>query len=141
MTAVAFLTGFGDDAGGFNDDKSFVCELEDVLLNCVCTHANSLSNGSVTGIALVRFAIFAVEQVGVDGNLSGQSIILFFKEGHMKQSIYKTYDDLPLFLNAAMVAQVLGIISENAYARLHFQNLHRRWKPVPRRTCRILSRH
>ena len=27
----------------------------------------------------------------------------------MKQSIYKTYDDLPLFLNAAMVAQVLGI--------------------------------
>ena len=27
----------------------------------------------------------------------------------MKQSIYKTYDDLPLFLNATMVAQVLGI--------------------------------
>ena len=27
----------------------------------------------------------------------------------MKESTYKTYDDLPLFLNAAMVAQVLGV--------------------------------
>ena len=68
----ALLTGFGNDAGGFNGDKSFVCKLEDVLLNCVCTHANCLPNGFVTGIALIRFGIFTVEQVGVDGDLSGR---------------------------------------------------------------------
>lgn len=33
----------------------------------------------------------------------------------MKQSTYKTYDDLPLFLNAAMVAQVLGISTASSY--------------------------
>ena len=72
VTAVALLTGFGDDAGGFDGDKSFVCKCEDVLLNCVCTHANCLSNGFVTGIALIRYAVFAVEQVRVDSNLSGR---------------------------------------------------------------------
>ena len=37
----------------------------------------------------------------------------------MKQSTYKTYDDLPLFLNAAMVAQVLGISAASSYELLH----------------------
>ena len=37
----------------------------------------------------------------------------------MKQSIYKTYDDLPLFLNAAMVAQVLGISTASSYGLMH----------------------
>lgn len=37
----------------------------------------------------------------------------------MKQSIYKTYDDLPLFLNAAMVAQVLGISAASSYELMH----------------------
>ena len=35
----------------------------------------------------------------------------------MKQSIYKSYDDLPLFLNAAMVAQVLGISAASSYEK------------------------
>lgn len=37
----------------------------------------------------------------------------------MKQSVYQTYDDLPLFLNAAMVAQVLGISTASSYELLH----------------------
>lgn len=37
----------------------------------------------------------------------------------MKQSIYKSYDDLPLFLNAAMVAQVLGISAASSYELMH----------------------
>lgn len=37
----------------------------------------------------------------------------------MKQSIYKSYDDLPLFLNAAMVAQVLGISEVSSYELMH----------------------
>ena len=72
VTAIAFLTGPGDDAGGGDGDKSFVSEFEDVLLNCVRTHANCLPNGFVTGIALIRYAVFAVEQVRVDSNLSGR---------------------------------------------------------------------
>ena len=37
----------------------------------------------------------------------------------MKLSIYKSYDDLPLFLNAKMVAQVLGVSISTAYELLH----------------------
>ena len=37
----------------------------------------------------------------------------------MKRSQYKSYDDLPLFLNAEMVAQVLGIAPSSAYELMH----------------------
>ena len=37
----------------------------------------------------------------------------------MKESTYKTYDDLPLFLNAATVARVLGVAPSSAYERMH----------------------
>lgn len=33
----------------------------------------------------------------------------------MKESNYKTYDELPLFLNAETVANVLGIVMSSAY--------------------------
>ena len=37
----------------------------------------------------------------------------------MKESTYKTYDQLPLFLNAEMVAQVLGVSISSAYELMH----------------------
>ena len=37
----------------------------------------------------------------------------------MKESTYKNYDDLPLFLNAAMVARVLGVAPSSAYELIH----------------------
>lgn len=37
----------------------------------------------------------------------------------MKQAIFKSYDELPLFLNAKTVAQVLGISMAGAYELLH----------------------
>lgn len=37
----------------------------------------------------------------------------------MNQSIYKSYDELPLFLNAQMVAQILGVSSSTAYELMH----------------------
>ncbi len=37
----------------------------------------------------------------------------------MKLSVYKSYDDLPLFLNAKMVAQVLGVSISTAYELFH----------------------
>lgn len=37
----------------------------------------------------------------------------------MKESKYKSYDDLPLFLNAELVAQVLGIAPSGAYELMH----------------------
>ena len=40
----------------------------------------------------------------------------------MKLSEYKSYDDLPLFLNAAMVASVLGIAPSSAYELMHESN-------------------
>ncbi len=37
----------------------------------------------------------------------------------MKESKYKTYDDLPLFLNAKTVAEVLGVSPATSYELLH----------------------
>jgi predicted DNA-binding transcriptional regulator AlpA len=37
----------------------------------------------------------------------------------MKISEYKSYDDLPLFLNAVMVAKVLGIAPSSSYELMH----------------------
>ena len=40
----------------------------------------------------------------------------------MKESTYKSYEDLPLFLNAELVAQVLGISQAGAYDLLHSED-------------------
>ena len=37
----------------------------------------------------------------------------------MKKSAYQSYDDLPLFLNAEMVAQVLGVSPSSGYELMH----------------------
>ena len=37
----------------------------------------------------------------------------------MQESSYKSYDDLPLFLNAAMVAKVLGVSPSSGYELMH----------------------
>ena len=45
----------------------------------------------------------------------------------MKESTYKTYDELPLFLNAAMIARVLGVSPASSYELMHekdFPTLH-----------------
>ncbi len=37
----------------------------------------------------------------------------------MKESKYKSYDDLPLFLNAELVAKVLGVSPSSGYELMH----------------------
>lgn len=37
----------------------------------------------------------------------------------MKESVYKSYDELPLFLNAETVAKVLGISPSSGYEMMH----------------------
>ena len=37
----------------------------------------------------------------------------------MKESVYKSYDELPLMLNADTLAKVLGIAPSSAYELMH----------------------
>lgn len=37
----------------------------------------------------------------------------------MKESKYKSYDELPLFLNAEMVAKLLGVSPSSGYELMH----------------------
>ena len=37
----------------------------------------------------------------------------------MKESIVKSYDELPLFLNAETLAKVLGVATSTAYELMH----------------------
>ena len=37
----------------------------------------------------------------------------------MKESMFKSYDEMPLFLNAEMVAKALGVATSNAYELMH----------------------
>ena len=41
----------------------------------------------------------------------------------MKESTYKTYDELPLFLNAATVSSVLGVSPASAYELMQEKDL------------------
>ena len=38
---------------------------------------------------------------------------------NMKESSYRSYDELPLFLNAATVAKVLGVSPSSGYELMH----------------------
>lgn len=40
----------------------------------------------------------------------------------MKQSVYKSYDELPLFFNAELIGKVLGISSTTAYELMHHED-------------------
>ena len=51
----------------------------------------------------------------------------------MKRSVYTNYDELPLFLNAEMVAKVLGVSISSAYELMHEANF-----PVLRVGSRIV---
>ena len=37
----------------------------------------------------------------------------------MKESVVKSYDELPLFLNADLLAKVLGVATSTAYELMH----------------------
>lgn len=37
----------------------------------------------------------------------------------MKESLFKSYDELPLFLNAELVANLLGISQSSGYELMH----------------------
>ena len=48
---------------------------------------------------------------------------IFYGGGdEMKESAFKSYGELPLFLNAKLVAQVLGISPSSGYELLHQQD-------------------
>ena len=38
---------------------------------------------------------------------------------NMKESVYKSYDELPLFLNSELVAKVLGVSPSSGYELMH----------------------
>lgn len=46
-------------------------------------------------------------------------VILKAEVINLKQSVYKSYDELPLFLNARLIAKVLGIAESSAYELMH----------------------
>lgn len=49
----------------------------------------------------------------------------------MNESIYKSYDELPLFLNAPMVAGLLGVSPSSAYElMLPFRRMRRKSEPT-----------
>jgi len=43
----------------------------------------------------------------------------FFRRYNMKQSQYKSYEELPLFLNAELVAKALGVSPSSGYEIMH----------------------
>ena len=52
---------------------------------------------------------------------------------NMKESNYKNYDELPLFLNAATVAKVLGVSLSSGYELIHEPDF-----PVLKVGCRMV---
>lgn len=53
------------------------------------------------------------------GNMNVYCNIYYRREVQMKESVYKSYDDLPLFLNAETIAKLLGISISSSYELMH----------------------
>ena len=51
--------------------------------------------------------------------VSGNYFPVLTKESQMRESTYKSYDELPLFLNARMVSKILGVSQSSAYELMH----------------------
>ena len=60
----------GVDSCRLCDNESLSLKFPDVLGNGFLAHANCLTDGVVARIALKCFPIFAVHQVGIDGDLT-----------------------------------------------------------------------
>ena len=52
-------------------------------------------------------------------NMNVYCNIYYRREVQMKESVYKSYDDLPLFLNAETIAKLLGISISSSYEFMH----------------------
>ena len=52
-------------------------------------------------------------------NMNVYCNIYYRQEVQMKESVYKSYDDLPLFLNTETIAKLLGISISSSYELLH----------------------
>ena len=58
-------------------------------------------------------------QVRISLQQTTEKVKTFFRRCGVVQSKFKSYDELPLFLNAKTVAEVLGISVAGAYELLH----------------------
>ena len=52
-------------------------------------------------------------------NMNVYCNIYYRRKVQMKESVYKSYDDLPLFLNAETIAKLLGISITSSYELMH----------------------
>lgn len=66
----------------------------------------------------------AAESLGQEGVRCAAIKIKTEKKGKskMKSSVYKSYDELPLFLNSDLVSKALGIAPSSAYELMHEKN-------------------
>lgn len=52
-------------------------------------------------------------------NMNVYCNIYYRRDVQMKEYVYKSYDDLPLFLNAETIAKLLGISISSSYELMH----------------------
>ena len=69
--AISYLTGFRTHLGWFHVDKLLLFQLANVLGYGVSTHPGVLTNASDAGPTLMCLPVLTVNQVGVDGQLTG----------------------------------------------------------------------
>ena len=51
-------------------DETFLLQLPHILCHRIFTHADRMTDGFVTGVALVGLTILAPEQIGIEGDLT-----------------------------------------------------------------------
>ena len=66
----------------------------------------------------IHSTIYSVAYCPCRGTLK-TTTLLYEDDLKMKESINKNYDELPLFLNAKILAEVLGIAPSSAYELMH----------------------
>lgn len=68
--------------------------------------------------SIVRNAEFCVDR-HKNTHFAAYTVRTIFGGVKLKESIYKSYDELPLFLNAETVAKALGVSPSSGYELMH----------------------
>jgi len=94
--------------------KSILCYFENAeSKNHYCPTAYTAASKALTNCA-------AIYQRKSRARFSGTQRNLFRQGGcPLKESVYKRYEELPLFLNAQTVAKVLGVSPSSGYELIH----------------------
>ena len=111
--SIVSATVFCVDSCRLGGDELLPLKVFDVLGNRVPAHANCPTDGAVAWIALVGLPVFAVHQIGIDGDLT---------EGQSQRKDFIRQRKVIFDRVALVVMMVIQAVPPEVFFSIHFRN-------------------